>query len=105
MPRVSAYGIERRWGRCVWIWHTVSIRPPSSGWRGHISSSSTTPRRLRFNTSAIFSFLFRSGRHFDMRTVWIGLLSSIAFGTVVDRVAVVVGGTVITESEVLREVR
>ena len=75
--------------------------------QGHVPGThSRDGNAPSFNRASIFSFSFPSGRHSDMRV----LLLAAGFATflaaeVVDRVAVVVGTNVITESELLREVR
>jgi hypothetical protein len=56
--------------------------------------------------SAIFNFSFRLDRLFDMRAIYLQLFFVVlSFSAVLDRVAVVVGNNVITESEVGEELR
>ena len=86
-----------------------SLNPPVfNGLKGTYQDLICRIRQFRpSNASATSSFPSRSGRHFDMRHVLLVLAFSFAATAqnVIDRVAVVVGNQVITESEVILEAR
>ena len=104
---VSAFATVRRWGRSAWTWRIASIHLHFTALRAptRICCRATEPKPI--SASATSSSPFPSGRHFDMRIVLLIIASAFAAcaQNVIDRVAVVVGNQVITESEVILEAR
>ena len=105
-PSASGFATERRWGP-IRVDLAYSINPPTfNGLQGTYDQllSAAPPRPSR--TSATFNISSRSGRPSNMRSnLYLGFSAavlcfrSLVRAAVVDRVAVVIGKTVITESE------
>src|SRR5579864_8499566 len=104
--------IRRPWGRCAWTWPTASTRRLLMVCRALINSCFLGAPRVTCKASATFSFSSRLGRLSDMRRkMYLAFLAAFVLppmwgvAAVIDRVALVINNKVITEGEVLDELR